>query len=81
LKIDFSIFNSKLITFKSTNGKVISIIDDDKFKKFERWDNKKMIWIGELKSDFAQHISNRFSANLARVGIDHSEWLRRWTGN
>jgi hypothetical protein len=77
LKIDYSVFHSKLINFKSTNGKIIPINEDDKQKKFIRLDNAKMIWIGELKNDFAQSISNTFAAQLARVGMDHSEWLRR----
>lgn len=35
-------------------------------------------WISELKNDHAQRISNDFAAKLSRVGLDESEWLRRW---
>lgn len=34
-------------------------------------------WILELKEPHAQRIANNFAAQLARVGLDESEWLRR----
>ena len=34
-------------------------------------------WVLDLKESHAQRIANEFSANLARVGLDESEWLRR----
>lgn len=35
-------------------------------------------WVGELRSEHAQRIANEFAANLSRVGLDESEWLRLW---
>jgi hypothetical protein len=35
-------------------------------------------WLGELKPEHAQRIANEFAANLSRVGLDESEWLRLW---
>lgn len=42
--------------------------------------NKKnrYLWIGELKFEQAQRIVNKYAAELSRVGLDESEWLRRW---
>ncbi len=37
----------------------------------------KFQWILDLKEAHAQKIANCFAANLARVGLDESEWLRR----
>lgn len=38
---------------------------------------KKFQWILDLKEAHSQRIANNFAANLARVGLDESEWLRR----
>lgn len=41
-------------------------------------DNKiKFQWILDLKEAHAQRIANNFAAQLSRVGLDESEWLRR----
>jgi len=37
-------------------------------------------WIAELKIEHAQRIVNEYAAQLSRVGLDESEWLRRWAG-
>ena len=34
------------------------------------------IWIDDLKFEFAQKVSNDFAAQIARVGVNPSEWLR-----
>jgi len=39
--------------------------------------DEKFQWILDLKEAHAQRIVNNFAANLARVGLDESEWLRR----
>ncbi len=39
--------------------------------------NPRYYWVLDLKESHAQRIANEFSANLARVGLDESEWLRR----
>jgi Response receiver domain len=38
---------------------------------------RKFQWILDLKEAHAQKIVNAFAAQLARVGLDESEWLRR----
>jgi hypothetical protein len=35
-------------------------------------------WISELKFEQAQRIVNKYAAEISRVGLDESEWLRRW---
>lgn len=47
------------------------------------WDEtlNKYKWMGQLRPDHAQRLSNRLAATLARVGLDESEWLRRWAGS
>ena len=37
----------------------------------------KYQWILDLKEAHAQRIANNFAAQLSRVGLDESEWLRR----
>ena len=38
----------------------------------------KYRWVGELRTEQAQRLANEFAANLSRVGLDESEWLRLW---
>ena len=38
--------------------------------------NEEYEWVMELKELHAQRILNSYCANLARIGIDESEWLR-----
>lgn len=40
-------------------------------------DEIKYQWILDLKESHAQRIANNYAANLSRVGLDESEWLRR----
>lgn len=42
-----------------------------------REDQIKFKWILDLKEAHAQRIANNFAAQLSRVGLDESEWLRR----
>ncbi len=37
-------------------------------------------WVFDLKDLHAQRIANDFAHELSRVGLDESEWLRRWAG-
>jgi hypothetical protein len=38
-------------------------------------------WVFDLKDLHSQRIAQEFASQLARVGLDESEWLRRWSGN
>lgn len=35
-----------------------------------------LTWVGELKSNIAQSISNNVASSISRVGLDTNEWLR-----
>jgi len=63
--------------FEST-GIVLAQREDD-FYYFHGGPNDeiKYQWILDLKESHAQRIANNYAANLARVGLDESEWLRR----
>lgn len=37
-------------------------------------------WVGELRPEHMQRIANQFAAELSRVGVVESEWLRRHSG-
>lgn len=43
---------------------------------FKSVDYGELIWILDIKDNIAQRISNAYSSQLSRVGIDVSEWLR-----
>lgn len=74
-KINYTIYQSQLITFKANKNKEVR----GEFSNERIWfeGNPAMEWLGELKNDFSQSIANSFATGLSRVGMDHSEWLRR----
>ena len=76
-EIDYKVYNSTFKRFKSTNGKVIGQKEGDDIVFILHNAPNKFHWLGELKNDFAQHVSNQFATQLSRVGINHYEWLRR----
>ena len=39
--------------------------------------NDEVRWIADLKTDFAHRVANMFAAEVSRVGLTESEWLRR----
>ncbi len=39
---------------------------------------EKFQWLADLKDAHAQREANNFAAKISRVGLDESEWLRRW---
>jgi hypothetical protein len=44
---------------------------------FTAIDGTRYKWLAELKFEPAQRIVNKYAAELAHVGLDESEWLRR----
>jgi hypothetical protein len=75
-KVIYSIFKAKLLNFKANKNRTVRGVFNN--GNILIMGNPNMEWIGELKNDFSQSISNNFAAGLSRVGMDHSEWLRRW---
>lgn len=79
LKINQKIYKSTHFDFSSNGGddKVVRArIDGDLFI-FKTTDGLVFRWVSELKNEHAQRIANNFAANISRVGLDESEWLRR----
>lgn len=62
---------------EGTQNLVLATQDNGAFY-FKSSTNERFLWISELKNEHAQRISNNVAANLARVGLNESEWLRRW---
>jgi len=82
LRINYKIYDSthfefssdgsdeQVIRAKAENGDFVFYTADKTRSKFK--------WVSELKTEHAQRIANDFAAKLSRVGLDESEWLRRW---
>ena len=82
LRINYKIYNSthfefspedsaeQVVRAKAENGDFVFYTADKTRSKFK--------WISELKTEHAQRIANDFAAKISRVGLDESEWLRRW---
>jgi hypothetical protein len=80
LRVVYKQYQSTSIRFDPAvdgSGKVKGrIIDND--IRFETADGS-YLWLAELKTEHAQRIINKYAAEQARVGLDESEWLRRWS--
>ncbi|WP_426672044.1 response regulator receiver domain [Mucilaginibacter sp. McL0603] len=46
-------------------------------KKFDAKSDEMFQWAFDLKDAHAQKVANHYAAQLSRVGLDESEWLRR----
>lgn len=68
--ISSKIVNSEFIFESVSEKKIVSSQQVDVVRKFK--------WLGELKFAQAQRIANQYASNMSRVGLDESEWLRRW---
>jgi len=70
----------KMVTFNPDGKNLITAkkkSDKGKFY-FQDIEKREYEWIGELKSEHAFRIANEFAANLSRIGLNESEWLRLW---
>ncbi len=77
LQINYKIYNCQYVLFGAQQKGVIRSEKVNEKFVFKSNSGAVFNWIGELKNDFAQSISNDFAATLSRVGTNHSEWLRR----
>ena len=48
---------------------------------FESNFGERFIWMADLNDAQAQRIANNYASQLSRVGLNESEWLRRWASN
>lgn len=72
-------YNIKIIEFppNSEGYEVIIASEESGNYYFEDAKGGKYKWIGELRGEQAMRLSNEFAAELSRVGLNESEWLRR----
>lgn len=94
LLVEYDTHNIRTIRFKSNRNEAVYARRYGKSSKYffnpfyykDHQDyNKKydenFVWVFDLKDEHAQRIANIYSSKLSRVGLDESEWLRRWSGN
>ncbi len=70
----------QLLTFSpSEAGRAVTAMKDTSTGTFCFKGPKKAVydWVGELKPEFAQRIANRLAAQMSRVAVNNTEWLRR----
>ncbi len=73
-------YEIKIIPFEKTDelGLVIATKLKENEYYFESTDQSRYMWVCDLKELHAQRLVNVYSSNLTRVGLDESEWLRRY---
>lgn len=73
-------YDLKTFKFKPSNEKdTVFAKPEGSYHYFETIHNEKLIWLCDLKDMQAQRISNIIASQISRVGLDESEWLRRWS--
>jgi hypothetical protein len=63
--------------FEQTDHGIVKAAIEEGAFYFISSDGSKFRWILDLKESHAQRIANKYAAELSRVGLDESEWLRR----
>lgn len=80
LKISRNPFELKTIKFLPTGDtQSVQAIENNGKYEFNAEYEEQYEWMAELKDAHAQRVANNFGANVSRVGLDESEWLRRWS--
>jgi hypothetical protein len=76
-------FELRTIKFDPTagNDSIIAQLNNNGNYIFTSSWGEKLIWICDLKDAHAQRIAHSYAHQLSRIGLDESEWLRRWAGN
>ena len=78
LRIDYDNHESWLFKFEPASGGVVRAALDNAQFVFKTTDENKFHFISELKENHIQRISNNIATKLSRIGLDESEWQRRW---
>ncbi len=89
LKIDYNSHKIKTIKFNGDNDGVVKArkfgVSPNYFfhpiyfkSKSNSEHDQNYRWILDLKDSHAQRVANRYASQLSRIGLDESEWLRRW---
>jgi hypothetical protein len=66
-----------IIKFGQTNNGIVAAEKEEDVFCFKSVDGSIYTWIFDLKESHSQRIANKYAAELSRVGVDESEWLRR----
>ena len=79
VRIIFRPHKTRMIDFKAFDTGTVQgkRLEENVFFTAER-DESRYRWVGELKFEQAQRIVNKYATEISRVGLDESEWLRRW---
>jgi len=77
-RINESSYALKTIKFNANNDEqaIYAIKDDNGKYLFRSIHQEQYEWIIDLKEMHAQRIVNNYCAQLSRVGLNESEWLR-----
>ncbi len=79
LRIKKEAFELRTIKFEpNSEHQVVLASEDDGKYFFDSNHDERFIWLADLKEAHAQREVNNFAAKISRVGLDESEWLRRW---
>ncbi len=79
LKIRKDVYDIRTIKFiPDPDSKVILAEEVDQNYIFKSNYDEQFKWLAELGDAHAQRVANNYAAQLSRVGLDESEWLRRW---
>jgi len=80
VRVEYSPYTSKMIDFDpSEKSQAILGRLQDSIVLFTATNGTVFEWLGEMKFEHTQRIINNYAAQLARVGLDESEWQRRWS--
>jgi len=84
LRLDLRIRDLQMIEFSPTAnppGVIKATWDKDAsgwFFKASGQESPILWWVGELREGWAHKYANKFSNSISRVGMDDSEWARRY---
>jgi hypothetical protein len=81
VKIVFRPFKSRMVDFDPSEdgSQTVRAINQDDGIYFTAKDGTRYRWIADLKFEHAQRVINKYASELSRVGLEESEWLRRWS--
>jgi len=72
-------FELRTIKFLPNEDNQVVLAEESKGQfYFKSNHGEQFKWLADLKDAHAQREANAFSAKISRVGLDESEWLRRW---
>ena len=78
MKISYKPSSLRIYSFTPTENGKVKTEKDGEAAIFKSTVRKDLKFIVELKNAQSQRIANEFASNLSRIGLDESEWLRRW---